>query len=207
MSQEVSMIMKQMDQTSIEMNLISQCAPLLAGLKTSNLFMIANEQVVKSIALLKQSGISYYFLMKGARKSTFLLYRNDLMSEYLQDSKVQEYLMAAGYQDMRLISMLSVLQKRYQAYRRGQSQVFPHELGIFLGYPLEDILGFIEDGGKNPLYTGYWKVYDHLSVKIRMFQAYEDAKETMIQLLYYGAGFMDVIESYAKGLVIRTGGR
>ena len=36
---------------------------------------------------------------------------------------------------------------------------FPHEIGLLLGYPPEDVSGFIENGGKNFLCSGYWKVY------------------------------------------------
>ena len=32
---------------------------------------------------------------------------------------------------------------------------FPHEIGLLLGYPVEDVLGFIRHQGKNYLYTGY----------------------------------------------------
>ncbi len=36
---------------------------------------------------------------------------------------------------------------------------FPHEIGVFLGYPLADVIGFIQNRGKNFTACGYWKVY------------------------------------------------
>ena len=36
---------------------------------------------------------------------------------------------------------------------------FPHEVGLFLGYPLDDVTGFIEQKGKNYKCCGIWKVY------------------------------------------------
>src|SRR5699024_9979090 len=36
---------------------------------------------------------------------------------------------------------------------------FPHEIGFFLGYPYEDVVGFIENEGENYLCSGCWKVY------------------------------------------------
>ena len=36
---------------------------------------------------------------------------------------------------------------------------FPHEIGLFLGYPVEDVLGFIENAGQNCKCCGCWKVY------------------------------------------------
>ena len=47
---------------------------------------------------------------------------------------------------------------RYRAYMNG-SKIFPHEMGLLLGYPVEDVTGFMVHGGKNSLYSGYWKVY------------------------------------------------
>ena len=39
------------------------------------------------------------------------------------------------------------------------SCAFPHEIGLFLGYPFEDVMGFIENKGENYLCSGCWKVY------------------------------------------------
>ena len=36
---------------------------------------------------------------------------------------------------------------------------FPHEIGFFLGYPYEDVIGFIANEGENFLCSGCWKVY------------------------------------------------
>ncbi len=36
---------------------------------------------------------------------------------------------------------------------------FPHEIGVFLGYPLYDVVGFIENQGRNFTCCGCWKAY------------------------------------------------
>lgn len=36
---------------------------------------------------------------------------------------------------------------------------FPHEVGFFLGYPAEDVVGFIRNKGQNFKFCGRWKVY------------------------------------------------
>lgn len=43
-------------------------------------------------------------------------------------------------------------------------QQFPHEMGLLLGYPIEDVVGFMEHSGKEYLYSGYWKVYENVSI-------------------------------------------
>ena len=46
---------------------------------------------------------------------------------------------------------------------------FPHEIGVLLGYPAEDVKGFVVNEGKNYLYSGYWKVYGDLSEAKQLF--------------------------------------
>ena len=55
---------------------------------------------------------------------------------------------------------------------------FPHEMGFFLGYPYEDVLGFIEHGGRDCLAVGPWKVYAHLDRALRTFKRYRRCTET-----------------------------
>ena len=43
--------------------------------------------------------------------------------------------------------------------RRFQGEEFPHEIGLFLSYPPEDVQGFIENHAQNYKLSGLWKVY------------------------------------------------
>lgn len=68
------------------------------------------------------------------------------------------------------------LTTRIGCYSAGTLE-FPHEIGVFLGYPLSDVRGFLEDEGRNCAYVGYWKVYDNVHSKIRLFQRYDEHRE------------------------------
>ena len=46
-----------------------------------------------------------------------------------------------------------------QTFKGGESGDFPHEVGLFLSYPPEDVKGFIENRAANAKCTGVWKVY------------------------------------------------
>ena len=70
---------------------------------------------------------------------------------------------------------------------------FPHELGLILGYPPEDVEGFVSQQGKNSLYTGYWKVYKDTEAKKALFDRFEYAKEILIHLLSCGIGMKEII--------------
>ena len=77
-----------------------------------------------------------------------------------------------------------------------QGEGFPHEIGLLLGYPIEDVVGFIEQKGKNYLYSGYWKVYGEVEKKKEIFRQYEEAKEELILLLEDGYDMHSIIERY-----------
>ena len=74
---------------------------------------------------------------------------------------------------------------------------FPHEMGLLLGYPVEDVEGFIENKGHNYLYSGYWKVYGHVEEKKALFNRYEEARKILIQLLASGRSVSEMASCYA----------
>ena len=51
---------------------------------------------------------------------------------------------------------------------------FPHEIGLFLGYPFDDVMGFIENRGENFLCSGCWKVYAKERDALACFCSYKD---------------------------------
>ena len=196
MSREVIELIREMDSEQIEKQLIMQCAPLIVGLRISNLFIVNNGEMRKIRALLMNRPIHYYVLYKDEQKSTILLYNREKLSTYLCEKSCQIFLAKMGYTDFRLLGILWKFRMRYQSYREGQMD-FPHELGLILGYPMEDVLGYIENDGKNSLYTGYWKVYYHVAQKRHLFQLFEIAKETLIQLSSNGVGLTEILEVYS----------
>ncbi|CCZ04004.1 MAG: DUF3793 family protein [Clostridiales bacterium] len=196
MSQEIYEIVKGMDLENIETQLALQCAPLITGLKVSNLLIISkgNEEVVKRI--LNRTGISYYRLIQTRTKTTFLLFRRNELEEFLSDENVRNVLMKAGYKSLQIDKILRTFSLRYEAYIQGDKS-FPHEMGLLLGYPVEDVVGFVENNGKNFLYSGYWKVYENQKAKVKLFDKFKVAEETLIHLLSNGLSMSDIIDIYA----------
>ena len=193
MSQEVFELVQGMDLKSIETQIALQCAPLISGLKVSNLLIISAEDEALVRVILRRSGISFFRLLRTGEKVTFLLFRKNPLEAYLKQQEVEAMLAEAGYAELSLGNILSTFQKRYAHYMSAGGR-FPHEMGLLLGYPAEDVKGFVE--GKNFLYSGYWKVYADVEEKRRLFQKFENAKETVIQLLSYGVGIQDILDIY-----------
>lgn len=195
MCQEVFKIVQEMDKKHIETKLALQCAPLITGIKISNLLIISSEEEANVRAILKRTGISHYRLLRKDNKTTYLLFHRSKLSIYLQDSEVQTMLSQNGYETNSLGQILRRFQKRYETYM-SQGEQFPHEMGLLLGYPIEDVIGFMEHNGKNYLYSGYWKVYKDVSKKKALFKQYEDATDDVIRLLDKGIGIRWIIEGY-----------
>ncbi|HBP24462.1 MAG TPA: DUF3793 domain-containing protein, partial [Oribacterium sp.] len=63
------------------------------------------------------------------------------------------------------------LGKRIRA--RKSSEEFPHEIGILLGYPLEDVEGFICHKKEGCKCVGTWKVYGDVQQAKASFHRFE----------------------------------
>ena len=51
---------------------------------------------------------------------------------------------------------------------------FPHEIGVFLGYPLSDVKSFIRHKGKNFTLCGCWKCYGDPGEAQRQFRRFKE---------------------------------
>lgn len=198
MSQEIFEIIKKLDLEMLETQLVLQCSPVLAGLKISNLLNVTKEQYYVLEHVLYATDFSYYILLEKGDKVSLLIYAKDLLENYLQEKKVKHILQAQGYVYDSLDNMLSLLAKRYKRYSLSKDE-FPHEMGLFLGYPVEDVQGFIQNQGKNFLCMGYWKVYKDKNEKISLFEQFDKAKEWMIILVSNGIDLLEATEILRKG--------
>ena len=179
MSLETLEQMKKLDLQDLSLQLALQCAPLLAGLKCSNLLITDKNQVRDMKKRLEGSDISFRLWMAKGNRLTWFFFREKSLENYVAQSDVSEYFTKCGYSDLSLNSILSRCAYAYRQHQEGLAP-FPHEMGLLLGYPLEDVEGFVKNQGKNYLYAGYWKVYEKLPEKVKLFKHYERAKEYLV---------------------------
>lgn len=146
---------------SLEPYLIEQCSPTLASIKTGSLFRVpypSDLELEASLNAMKEplqaKGISLEILRKETAHVLLYLYRYRHLERDLQKEGVAEFLQQNGYEDCSVEAALGRLKQRF-AGKEG----FPHEIGLFLSYPLIDVVGFIENKGHNCKYCGIWKVY------------------------------------------------
>ena len=65
-----------------------------------------------------------------------------------------------------------------QTFKGDESGEFPHEVGLFLSYPPEDVKGFIENRAANAKCTGVWKVYGDEQQAQQTFDRYKKCTQT-----------------------------
>jgi len=65
---------------------------------------------------------------------------------------------------------------------------------LLLWYPVEDVEGFILNGGKNCLCIGYWKVYENPDEKIALFRRFERARDILMEMVSQGLTIAEVVQ-------------
>ena len=150
--------------------IIQQCSPTLAGLKTGNLFTApcsSEAELRKDLRKLNQilvpRGLRILPLRYAKNRVLLYLYRPDRLRKDLEDTAAWELLQGMGYPCGQPEHCLACLRQRLKT-----EGTFPHEIGLFLGYPPEDVQGFIDNK------AGCWKVYGDANKAQKMFHQFRN---------------------------------
>ena len=167
---------------SFEAVLVEQCAPTLAGLKPASLFRYQAADGQRTLAAavhwarqLAPYGLTVQILKVCPRTGACLiyLYRAGWLRSILAEPSARAFLAERGYEtDRGCLRMLAQLSERLCLEAE-----FPHEIGVFLGYPLDDVKGFILHRGRNYTYCGCWKCYGDPQAAKRRFARYRRCTE------------------------------
>lgn len=130
-------------------------------------------------AKLDPFGIRLALLAERCTGQLVYAFRPALLAATLTRPAERRFLEARGYDATNLAGCITRLTERIAsptckaiACPQGRACEFPHEIGLFLGYPLDDVVGFIENRGRNYLACGCWKVYTRPSAAKRRFACY-----------------------------------
>ena len=140
--------------------IVKYCSPTLAGIKTGSLFSCSYNSKKEVCEFLRElnislrhKGVRFMPLRFKNKKVLIYAYRPSRLLPDVQGKEADELLTQRGYCTQNCGSCLARLMKRL-----GESDEFPHEIGLFLGYPAVDVRGFIRHGECKC--TGLWKVYE-----------------------------------------------
>lgn len=174
----------------IEKLLIEHCSPTLASLKSANLCSVHYEseselemQISDMNKVLASKGISLILMKKRPGWALMYVCRKEKLQKRLQDKEVVAFLTDYGYQEMNVEAALERLKNRLI-----QAESFPHEVGIFLDYPVGDVRGFIQNAGRNYKCNGCWKVYCNECDAVKLFEKYKKCKQVYRKLWGLGVG-------------------
>ena len=173
-------------------------APTIKGLKASCLINFRRHKhedmrsswKFNASKWLSPLGVEWLLLNEHENKNLdsalVLIYRRELLIKILECNKACEILKSKGYPLNNIDACLNCLSKKFCPCLN-----FPHEIGLFLDYPPDDVKSFIEDkekniSSKNLLQPGYWKVYSNVRKARRIFRKYKRAEYDAARLILMG---------------------
>lgn len=169
--------------------IVRHCAPTLASLKAGSLFSCAFASLEALYASLRQ--LNRRLQGKGLRAlplrfrdgmGLIYLYRPGLLCTALRDEQAAALLAECGYDGADTDRLVKRLQDRLAAEAE-----FPHEIGLFLGYPPSDVEGFMHRRDEAKC-TGPWKVYGDVEAAQATFRQYRQCTHSALQRLAQGCG-------------------
>ncbi len=154
---------------------VRHCSPTLAGLKTGNMFTCPYrdmEEVRDGLRALNgkllKKGLRALPLRCADNRALIYVFRPKRLSADLRNETACEMLRERGYCCEKPEQCVARL-----IHRLKESEEFPHEIGLFLGYPPEDVSGFIENKADGCKMVGCWKVYGDENKAKMLFEKYE----------------------------------
>ena len=183
----------------LEKRVVEQCSPTLAGLKTGSLFSISgfsSDDLLSEICDLnrrfRSSGLLLLPLKRTDNFALMYLYRPSSLSEDLKDPLAEKILLQFGYQPSDTTKCILRLCRRLR-----DDSAFPHEIGLFLGYPPKDVEGFIKDPkcAFSCSCKGCWKVYSEPDKAVRLFRRYKQCTACYLRRLKEGSSLEQLIVS------------
>lgn len=170
-----------------EKALAYHAAPTLMGLKCGSLLSLSGEgsdlaELVTQIgSQLSDRGLRIRLIPVSGERKLIYVYNEELLGRRLDCKGIRRFLSAYGYAPGagtdkcldRLCDRLS-------------ENEFPHEIGIFLDYPLKDVKGFIDNCGQHCKLCGVWKVYGNVERARRIFAQYDRCRTELCAQLKNG---------------------
>ena len=186
---------------TFEQTVLHCAAPALCGIKSACLFSFPAERAKDEIKKIKawnsqlcSCGKEIRVLCPSSQLRLFFIYDKVLLTSLLSNPGERAYLLKKGFP---LESGFdAVLAELFHRLAKSRSDSFPHEVGLFLGYPLEDVIAFEE--GKKSKYTGCWQVYGDVSAAVKRMESYRECSRCCCELLNRGLNVPYISQNYFR---------
>lgn len=158
-------------------------APTISKLKASTLVNLKSKnRNLKAIwdlynnNLSRKLNIEYYILKENPDGYLILFYDNKLLKNKIFDEKCHNYLLENGYSNCHTLEDF-LIKLKYNF----NNNICPKEIGIFLDYPLEDVLDF--STCRKCKCIGYWKCYNDEKYCKNLFELFDMAKLDIVNCI------------------------
>ena len=172
-----------------EKTLAWHCAPSLTGIKAADMICWkppvqgADRLLQHYTDILLRRGIRLHVLRRSGGRLLMLIFRPAQLEQCLAQPEVQRILAEVGYPVGNALDLDALLT---HLSRRLTETEFPHEVGLFLGYPVADVEGFCIHGGRNCKLSGCWKVYGDTEYAQQMFDRFLRCRRALTRLVEQG---------------------
>ncbi len=167
-----------------------EAAEVLAGVKPANLVQLRNRRQpcgrnlynlwqLHSDSLLADSPLQGLAMRQKENGNLMLFYVPELLRSHLQRPETGAFLSRLGYPAPgNLQATLTELLYRFQT-----EADMPHEIGIFLGYPLKDVAGFMGCSNKPCTACRQWRIYGDPAPSLALGDCYSACRRDMASRL------------------------
>ena len=160
--------------------ILKNCSQTLAGLKTGTIFNISDmpvrvleDQINELNEKLNSLGVFIERVKSKKNNSLIYVYRKSQLERDLMKQEAVNILRDFGYPEAEILTGVALEKKvKYLMKRLSDYDCFPHEIGLFLGFPVRDVLEFIRHEGRDCLACGFWKVYCDEKKALNTFRRY-----------------------------------
>lgn len=134
--------------------------------------------------------VSFLELKNNEKSTVVFFYSREYLVKILKDKRNMDFLTRFGYnEEMSIEQCIAHLKTRFEI-------TCSHEIGVFLGYPVEDVECFINCPNEHCMLVGYWKVYNNIEEAKCIFNKYDEIKWNVIRMMVEGIKPVEIIKDY-----------
>lgn len=206
---------------ALERAILSWCSPTLAGVKPASTFSFMRyhcvertpdgrqimaelrddvlDAVLRRInAATEPKGVRVEVFARRKGSTMMYVHRPGLFDEFIGVEPVATMLEIEGYDVRDARACLLRLRDRIVSFDRcprdgyGRDR-YPHEIGFFLGYPLNDVLAFVRQRQRGVLLRGCWNVYGDVAHAQSTFNMYDTLTGLRVARYEEGISFAELV--------------
>ncbi|OGW37376.1 MAG: hypothetical protein A2010_12520 [Nitrospirae bacterium GWD2_57_9] len=175
-------------------HLMLECSEVLAGVKPANLISLVNRtrpcgrniyhlwQRHHEELAIRLADLNFMLLQTKQRALLLLCYNHKQLEDHLAHAGIRTLLRKAGYEaGASCEELLEELSRRI-----GKNDSFPHEIGLFIGYPAKDVAAFMGLVKLPFACQGPWKIYGNPVLSLGLAAQYRCCRQRMSAILASG---------------------